>query len=187
MDILEYRKDPLRNSKSFTKIDFCTKNWIFGKVLLWLGVVLIVVNLFIAYTCSLTPYDWSKLGNGLFFALTRFTFSLGYLFIAFYIFFGHSNLGRLVLGNFGFNAVGKLVYIIYLITPIIMMVVYASTKTGVYMTMINCIYLGMGHMMVGFIIGFLVYVFLNWPILRFNSLTIERFISHEKIVKNRFI
>ena len=118
---------------------------------------MILTNLFISYGCTKTPYAWTKAANMAFFSLTRSTYSLGWMFIAFYIILGHSRVGRIIMGNPAFNACGRLVYIAYLISPIVMMIVYSNTDSGVFMTLVGNITLGMGHMMVAFIGGFIIY------------------------------
>ncbi len=80
--------------------------------------------------------------------------------------FGHSNIGKSALANPIFNAAGKLVYATYLISPIIMMVVYSNTDHGIFMTLVGNMTLGMGHVFISFIFGFLIYMMIQWPIVR---------------------
>jgi hypothetical protein len=82
--------------------------------------------------------------------------------ISFYIFMGHSNLGRNSLGNVVFRQLGKILYIVYLIAPIIMMIVYANTERGVFMTFVGNSFLGIGHLFLAFIFGFISYLFLEF-------------------------
>ncbi len=128
--------------------------------MLYLGLILIIINMFISYFCTMNPYAWPKSANMAFFSLTRSTYALGWMLIAFYIILGHSNIGKLILMNPVFNAVGKLVYPAYLISPIIMMVVYSNTDHGIFMTMIGNVTLGMGHMMIAFSIAAVIYIFI---------------------------
>ena len=95
------------------------------------GVLFIVINLFISYFCTKNPYAWPSSANMAFFSLTRSTYTLGWFLVAFYIIFGHSNIGKFALANPVFNAAGRLVYIAYLISPIIMMIVYSNTDHGI--------------------------------------------------------
>lgn len=83
------------------------------------------------------------------------------MILAFYIFFGYSKLGREKLGNPAFNALGKLVFMAYLISPIIMMMVYSNDERGVFMTLVGNTYLGIGHLFVSFIMGFIAYLFIE--------------------------
>lgn len=143
--------------KEYPKITFIHVNWYFGKLMLYTGVAFIVTNLLISYNCTQNPYEWTKLDNILFFCLTRLSYGVGWLLLAFYIILGHTNIGQMILASPPFLALGKLVYCIYLIFPIIMMIVYSSTVKGVFMSLIGNIYLGMGNMMVAFIVAGAVY------------------------------
>jgi hypothetical protein len=105
----------------------------------------------------MNPYAWPKSANIAFFCLTRSSYALGWMLLAFYIIFGHSNIGKLMLCNPAFNAMGKLVYPAYLVSPIIMMIVYSNTDHGIFMTMLGNMTLGMGHMFIAFIFGFFIY------------------------------
>jgi hypothetical protein len=82
--------------------------------------------------------------------------------IVLYLFLGHSKGGLQKLGNPFFNALGKLVYLSYLVSPIIMMIVYANNERGVFMTFVGNTYLGIGHLMVTFLMGFVAYLFIEW-------------------------
>ena len=126
-------------------------------MMLYSGLLMIIVNLFISYFCTKNPYAWPKAANIAFFCFTRSSYALGWMLLAFYIIFGHSDIGKLALGNPIFNAMGKLVYPAYLISPIIMMIVYGNTDHGIMMSMLGNMTLGMGHMFVAFIVGFFVY------------------------------
>ena len=127
--------------------------------MLYTGVILIVINLFISFFCTKNPYAWTKAANMAFFSLTRSTYSLGWLLIAFYIILGHTTVGKFALCNPAFNAMGKIVYITYLISPVVMMIIYSNTDHGVFMTLVGNITLGMGHMMLAFVVGFMIYAF----------------------------
>jgi hypothetical protein len=151
--------------------------------MLYSGLLMIITNLFISYFCTKTPYAWPKVANIAFFCLTRSTYTLGWLLLAFYIIFGHSVLGRKLLGNLAFNAMGKLIYPAYLISPIIMMIVYGNTDHGIFMSMLGNMTLGMGHMFVAFIVGFFVYALIQWPITRTLQIFLFPMVSHEYLVK----
>jgi len=84
------------------------------------------------------------------------------MMIAFYIFLGHSKLGRNGLGNPLFNALGKEVYLSYLTAPIIMMIVYSNDERGTFMTFVGNSYLGIGHIFVVFIFGALIYMLVEF-------------------------
>ena len=108
------------------------------------------------------------------------------MLIAFYLIFGHSLTGKLALSNPIFNAAGKLVYSAYLISPIIMMIVYANTDHGIFMTLVGNMTLGMGHMFIAFIFGFLIYLMIQWPIIRTLQIFLYPLISHDYLVKANY-
>lgn len=143
---------------------------------------MIIINLFISYGCTKTPYAWSKAANMAFFALTRVTYALGWMMLIFYIILGHSRVGLFVLSNPPMNAAGRLVYISYLISPIIMMVVYSNTYSGVFMTLVGNITLGMGHMTLAFTFGALIFILIQWPIMNAIRMYLHPYISHHNIV-----
>ena len=186
-DLLKYRKvkkvDPESAAEQYPKINFVLKSWGFGKLMLYSGLIMIIINLFISFFCTKNPYAWPKDANIAFFCLTRSSYALGWMLVAFYIIFGHSNLGKLILGNPAFNAMGKLVYPAYLISPIIMMIVYANTDHGIFMSMLGNMTLGMGHMFIAFIVGFFVYSLIQWPITRLMQIFMYPLISHDYLVK----
>ena len=166
-DLLEYRKlDSFNRKTKYPKIHFLSTNVKFAKLIMLTGVAFVVTNFFVTYKPGIDAYIWSKGANTAYFILSRVTFTLGWFMIAFYIIFGHSKLGRENLGNSGFNAVGKLVYFAYLASPIIMMIVYSNDERGVFMTFIGNTYLGIGHLLVVFVIGVVVYMFFEWQIKR---------------------
>ena len=151
---------------NYPKIDFLIKSWKTAKVLMYFGLALILVNLFISFACTKNPYAWSVAANCAFFSLTRSTYALGWMIIAFYVIFGHTNVGKIILTNPGMTACGRLVYISYLISPIVMMIVYSNTDHGIFMSMAGNVTLGMGHMMISIIAGAMIYVTIQWQIMR---------------------
>jgi hypothetical protein len=151
--------------------------------MLYSGLLMIVINLFISFFCTKTPYAWPKAANIAFFCFTRSSYALGWMLLAFYIIFGYSNTGRLLFGNPAFNAMGKLIYPAYLIAPIIMMIVYGNTDHGTFMTMLGNMTLGMGHMFVAFVAGFFIYCLIQWPITRTMQIFIYPIISHDYLIK----
>jgi hypothetical protein len=151
--------------------------------MLYSGLLMIIVNLFISYFCSQNPYAWPKAANIAFFCFTRSSYALGWMLLGFYIIFGHSNLGIMMLGNPVFNALGKLVYPAYLISPIVMMIVYANTDHGVFMSQLGNMTLGMGHMFIAFIAGFFIYILIQWPITRLMQIFMYPLVSHDYEIK----
>lgn len=151
--------------------------------MLYAGLTLIITNLFISYGCTKNPYAWSNFGNMAFFSLTRSSYSLGWMLVAFYIFFGHTKVGMVLLASSPINGCGRLVYPAYLISPIVMMVVYCNTDHGIMMTLIGNVTLGMGHLMISFIIGAMMYIMIMFPIKRAIQLTLHPFVSHEDMIK----
>jgi hypothetical protein len=170
LDLLKYRQIAKKNKeeaeKQYPKIALLLKSVVLGKAMMLFGVLFIVINLFISFFCTKNPYAWPSSANMAFFSLTRSTFTLGWFLIAFYIIFGHSNIGKFALANPVFNAAGRLVYPAYLISPIIMMIVYSNTDHGVFMTLLGNMTLGMGHMFIAFFFGFFIFVLIQWPIIR---------------------
>ena len=150
------------------------------------GLFLVIMNLFISHFCSQNPYAWPKSANVAFFALTRSSYTLGWMLIAFYIIFGHSDMGKNALGSPMFNALGKLTYSAYLISPIIMMVVYSNTDHGIFMTLVGNMTLGIGHLIIAFIFGFIIYFLIQWPIIRTLQIFLYPIISEDYLVKAFF-
>jgi peptidoglycan/LPS O-acetylase OafA/YrhL len=186
-DLIEYRRIKQRNEEiakaEFPKVHFISTNYWVGKLILYAGLTMIITNLFISYGCTKTPYAWSNVGNMVYFSLTRFCYSLGWICIAFYIILGHTKVGKVLLASAAFNGCGRLVYPAYLISPIIMMVVYCNTDHGVMMTLLCNVTLGMGHLTLSFIIGAIIYIMIQWPIKRAIQLTLYPFVTHEDLIK----
>jgi hypothetical protein len=135
-----------------------------GKAIFIVGFSLIITNLFIYKDCSRNPYKWNKFDNILFYALTRFSWAFAWMLLAFYIILGHASYLTALLCNNIFNSLGRIVFIMYLITPIVMMVVYSSTVSGVFMTIIYDIYMVFGHFILAIIFGILIYIFIQYPL-----------------------
>ena len=151
--------------------------------MLYSGLLMILTNLFISYGCTKDPYAWSKTANMVFFSLTRSTYSLGWMLIAFYVILGHTRIGKMILINPSFNAAGKLVYPAYLIAPIVIMIVYSNTDHGIMMTMNVNMFLGMGNMILAFSIGFFLYVFIQWPMMCSIRIFLHPIFAHEDILR----
>jgi hypothetical protein len=159
LDLMNYRKlDPTFAKLKYKKLHFIMNSKIFGYGMLIVGLVFVITNLFISYNCTLNPYQWNGFENIVFFTTTRSSYALGWMLIAFHIILGHSTAGKAILGNPIFNTLGKLVYIAYLITPIIMMCIYASTWDGVFMSIVFNMTLGFGHQITAFFSAFFIYV-----------------------------
>jgi len=109
------------------------------------------------------------------------------MLLAFYIFLGHSKLGRKALGNPLFNALGKEVYLAYLTAPIIMMIVYSNDERGTFMTFVGNSYLGIGHIFVTFICGTLIYILVEFQVRKLCEIYIvQPFLSHDHIIKKSY-
>lgn len=163
LDILEYRKqDSLRKKTKYPKLHFLHNNLILAKTCMLLGVTLIFMNMFLTYQPGMDAYKWTTFQNVAFYVSSRLTYALGWMLLAFYMFMGYSKLGINSLGNSTFCLLGKTLFCVYLIAPIIMMVVYASTETGVFMTLIGNSYLGIGHLFLAFIFAVFIYLFLEY-------------------------
>ena len=94
---------------------------------------------------------------------------------------GHTDLGRKGLGNYGFNTVGRTLYMVYLISPIVMMVVYSSTERGVFMTFIGNTYLGIGNLVLSFLFAIFIYLFFEFQVMKLLEIFIvDKFFSHDK-------
>lgn len=144
------------------------------------GVTLVVTNFFVTYEPGIDAKNWSDGANTAFFILSRTTCCIGWMIIAFYIFFGWSKMGRNFLGNTMFNTLGKIVFLAYLISPIIMMMVYSNQERGVFMTLVGNTYLGIGHLLVTFILGFFIYLLVEWQLKRFFEVfVINPYLSHD--------
>jgi peptidoglycan/LPS O-acetylase OafA/YrhL len=187
LDILAYRKakaeDEEDAAKQYPKIHLAVTSKIFGIGMLLLGLGCIFTNLFISFACTKDPYAWSKGANMAFFSLTRSSYSLGWLLIAFYLILGHSPTGLRSLARPGFNAAGRLVYPAYLISPIIMMIVYCNTYAGTMMSMAVNVILGMGHMVIAFTVGFAIYTFIEWPMKCSIRIFLHPIFAHEDVLK----
>lgn len=142
-----------------------------------------VTNIFISYGCSKDPYSWSKLDNMAFYSLTRLSFSLGCMMIACCIILGHSPVLKIILGSPILNIAGHLVYPVYLISPIIMMLLYSSTDHGTFMTLLVCIDFAMGHIVITFSVAFIIYLFIQWPIIQCMRVFLHQYLSHDSVIK----
>ena len=71
-------------------------------------------------------------------------------------------MGRNGLGNEVTNMLGKSLYLVYLISPILMMVVYSESDRGVFMTFIGNMYLGIGNLLLSFVFAVLLYLLFEY-------------------------
>lgn len=116
--------------------------------------------------------------NIAFYTLTRLSFSLGFMMIAFYIILGHSPTSKLVLGGPINNIAGHLIYPIYLISPIVMMLCYSSTDHGIFMTLSANFDFFCGHFVCSFFVALLMFLFIQWPIIQCTRGFIHKYLSH---------
>ena len=80
---------------------------------------------------------------------------------------------------------GKLVYQTYLLSPILMMIVYCDLDRGVFMTFVGNSYLGIGHILVAFFFGMLIYLLFEWQVTRFfDVFLVQKYLSHDRIVRS---
>ncbi len=127
IDILAYRKmDELDKATKSPAIHFLSTNIVAAKLIMLSGVTMVVTNFFVTYEPGIDAYSWSNGANTAFFIFSRTTCCFGWMIIAFYIFLGWSKMGKNSLGNPLFNTLGKMVFLAYLISPIIMMMVYSN-------------------------------------------------------------
>jgi len=92
-----------------------------------------------------------------------------------------------MLGGMAFNIMGKLVYQTYLLSPILMMLVYCDIERGVFMTFVGNSYLGIGHLLVSFFLGMIIFLLFEWQVTRFFDLfIIQRYLSHDRIIKSHY-
>lgn len=155
-----------------------------AKMVMLSGVALIVTNFFVTYKPGQDAYSWSTTANTIYLMFSKLTFALGWLLLAFYIFMGHSKMGREALGNPFMNLLGKEVYLSYLIGPIVMMIVYSNDERGVFMTFVGNTYLGIGHLLVIFIIGYVIYILLEFQVKKLCEIFIvQPFLSHDHIIR----
>ncbi|CDW89299.1 UNKNOWN [Stylonychia lemnae] len=187
-DILAFRKlDKFEQKKQYPKIYFFSNNIISGKIIMLSGVGFIVTNFFVTYEPTQDAHNWNNAGNTTYLVLSKITFAMGWMMLAFYIFLGHSKLGRNALGNPLFNALGKLVYLAYLTAPIIMMIVYSNDQRGTFMTFVGNAYLGIGHIFVTFIAGVLIYILVEYQLKKLCEIYIViPYLSHDHIIRKVF-
>lgn len=74
---------------------------------------------------------------------------------------------------------------VYLISPILMMAVYAQTERGVFMTFIGNTYLGIGNLLLAFIFAYLIYILFEFQVKRLIEIFIvEKYLSHDQKIRD---
>jgi hypothetical protein len=74
----------------------CTKSW-FRAIMSLAGGSLVIIDLTIARSAIADPYAWTMAENIAYYAITRWTYVIGAMLIAFSIFFSPNTLAKEVL------------------------------------------------------------------------------------------
>jgi len=160
LQLLEFRKGSTKSSF----FHLLTSSSIFAYSMCIIGGSFVVLNAFVAYSGVKDSYSWSIMDNMVYYGLSRPIYVLGCFMVLFAFFSGKLEIARKGFGNTYWIALGRLTYGVYLISPIVLTVLYAGTQRGLYTTSEALKYYGVGQILLSFVLSFLMFVFVEYPL-----------------------
>merc|ERR1719498_1948042 len=106
---------------------------------------MIVFNLLVPHPAYADPYCWSTLQNMIYNSLGRFTFTLAAFMTYIPMLVGHNNYGKYLLSSKNVLFVSKCVYIVAIIHPVVIGLLYNTVQDGMHVTYNVVIFLGLGN------------------------------------------
>jgi hypothetical protein len=134
--LLKYRRieSAERQAKQYPAIHYASHHFWFRMLMALVGGGLVATDLLIARSATAKPYAWSEEQNIMYYALTRWTYVIGGMLIAFAIFFSPNTLIKELLRRPFFRMCGNLCLLCALMTPIIIQLNYNSLPDGQFIS-----------------------------------------------------
>lgn len=121
-----------------------------------------------------------------FLGLMRPAFGLAVMLIFFIVAMGQFRFIFLILNNYVFRTIGKITFPFILTYPLIILITYASSRTGFYLSWYNVIFISFANMVLETIIGVLLYLFIEYPVQVLLHNNVMKYLSHEKILRDYY-
>lgn len=153
-----------------------------------LGGVLVVVNLVFPTHWNAEGDGGSKMGNGLYYGISRvaFVFSVFLIFLA--VFTQRVNMGRAALSGGNLRLIAKAMPIMCLIQILIIQILYSSNAApdGLYITGPMGAAFCYGLLLVTSVTGVLLLVFIEFPCTRMLQYLFLPYLSHDSLLRNHY-
>ena len=187
-EILLYRQAPdqLSREARFPRLHRIHQSSNIGTLMIWTGVSLILVNLFIGWHSNNYPKDASDLGNALFYGFSRPTFVTGSLLILLSIFTGHFTIAQAALSTSIMRIAAKSLPLACTIVILAVQLLYCSQAMpkGFMITFPVALCVGLGLILATLLMSVTLMVFLEFPITRLLQLLLIRCLSHDELLRS---
>lgn len=164
--MLKYRRIENKElkAKQYPVINYaCHYTWL-RMLMAVIGGGFIATDLLIARSANAKPYSWSEKQNMMYYALTRWTYVIGGMLIAFAIFFSPNTLVKELLRRPFFRMCGNLCLLCALMTPFVIQLNYNSLPDGLFVSFYVVIELGLANMMLITMASLVMYLLIQNPL-----------------------
>ncbi|CDW76528.1 UNKNOWN [Stylonychia lemnae] len=187
IEVLKYRRASDEVKKNhYRKINFMVKSQLFGKCLFGFGLMLAVFISFNGYEAIKNSYTWSRDENAIYMAFNRPAFIFGNIMIYLALILGHFEKQRQLLNNDLVRALGKITYAGALLCPLVVNLSLLCQDDAIQLRFFGVIYIGMGNQAALTIVCFIVYILFEYPFKYLSSITINRYLSHDELLKSYY-
>ena len=108
-------------------------------------------------------------------------------FILYTVFMGHFNFAKSLLIHPYSRAIGKICFEAALVTPIVITLLYFGQDNSVYLTNPNSLIFGTGHIVVTALVGFLLFIFVEYPLQTAINILISNRLSHAPMLREKYL
>ena len=127
------------------------------------GLGVIVLMLFIGHPAIADPYAWSNFQNMMYNSVGRCAFSTAVVMTFVPMLLGHFNYGLDFCCSRNFRFIGCVVYIVCVVHPIVIGLLYNTSQDPMYIAFPVVLYLGLGNVLCGTIFGLILYILFEHP------------------------
>jgi len=168
----------------FPHIDRLHRSGKIGKLLVGSGLILIFGNLVVACHGNNDPMAASKLGNSLYYALSRPSWVLGAMLILISIFTGHFGTAKAFLSTNNQRLIAKSIPCACILVILVIELLFCSnaTPSGLMLTFPIALLFGLGFGLCTLVIAVLVTVFVEFPISRLGQIVFLPRLSHHDLL-----
>ena len=134
------------------------------------------------------PYSWTNLENQLYCSIVRLSYNMGCFMIMMPMFLGHFNFGKYLMSTSLMRAVGKLSFLVALILPLAIGLLYNTQQDSVFMSLYVVMFLGLGNMACMIWWSFVSRILFEHPIKTLISVSgLQKALSHDDILHEHFM
>lgn len=134
-----------------------------NQALLSTGLGVILLMLLIGHPAIADPYAWANWQNMCYNSLGRCAFTVGVVMTFIPMLMGHFNYGLDFVCSSNFRFIGCAVYIVCVVHPIVIALLYNTSQDPMYISFPVVLYLGLGNVFCETIIGLLLYIVFEHP------------------------